>query len=245
MKHIRKNPLRCVLVAAGVLLATVLFGADGRAADSLDLPPGPNRDLVYGSCRTCHDLQYLIESAGITRDDWKELIVSMRQYGLRIPPDRRGKILDYLGTYLGPNPPPKGAAEAKAEPATALSGAQLFAEQCAACHQPNGQGQPDAFPPLAGNPDLMSDRLFPVYVLLNGLNGKISVKGRTYNGEMPSFEHLKDGEIAALIQHIRSAWNNAARVSAAVKPVDAAVVAKARSKPMSPANVHAYRAQLK
>lgn len=233
------------MAAVGMLLTTVFCAAEARAADSIELPPGPNRDLVYGSCRTCHDLQYLVESAGITRDDWKDLIDSMRQYGLRIPPERRAKIVDYLGTYLGPNPPPKGTAEAKAEPASAVSGAQLFAEQCAACHQPNGRGQPGAFPPLAGNPDLMKDRLFPVYVLLHGLNGKISVKGRTYNGEMPPFEHLKDAEIAALVQHIRTAWNNGAKHPAGFKPVDAAVVAKARSKPMSPAAVHAYRARLK
>ena len=55
---------------------TTLFGAVGIflvaavpcLADDLELPPGPDRALVYGQCRTCHDLQYLIELAGIPRD---------------------------------------------------------------------------------------------------------------------------------------------------------------------------------
>ncbi len=87
------------------------------AQDGPDIPPGPNRDLVYGKCRTCHDLQYLVESAGVPRTTWGELLDSMKQYGLELPKDERAKILEYLGTYLGPNPPPKTAAAAPAETA--------------------------------------------------------------------------------------------------------------------------------
>ena len=169
----------------------------------------------------------------------------MRQYGLRMPADRRAKILEYLGTYLGPNPPPVGAAPAAAKTAEPVDGGKLFAENCAACHQENGKGQKGAFPPLAGNPDLIRDRLFPAYVLLNGLEGKISVEGGDYNGQMPSFAHLGDAEIAALIEHIRTAWNNKALRPAALTPVDAAAIKKLRGKSMSPAEVHAYRAGLK
>lgn len=244
MKFDHKRRARRVFAALCAMLAPVLAGTGVHAADALELPPGPNRDLVYGACRTCHDLQYLTESAGITRDDWDAAIDGMRQYGLRIPPERRGKILDYLATYLGPSPPPKNAALAKAEPADAPSGARLFAEQCAACHKKNGAGQPGAFPPLAGNHDLMRDRLFPTYVLLYGLSGRISVKGGSYNGEMPSFAHLSDGEIAALTEYIRTAWNNAALRPAGLTPINAAAVKTARAKSMSAADVHAYRTRL-
>jgi mono/diheme cytochrome c family protein len=225
-------------------LAMLLTGSGVRAADHIELPPGPNRELVYGACRTCHDLQYLVESAGITRDDWSDLIDSMRQYGLRIPPERRAKILGYLGTYLGPNPPPKGAAAAKPEQAKPADGATLFAEQCIACHQKSGKGLAGSFPPLAGNLDLMRDRVFPVYVLLNGLEGKITVAGKDYNAQMPPFSHLSDAEIAALVRYIRGAWNNASLRPANMKPVDAETVKAARTKTMTAAAVHAYRARL-
>ena len=190
-----KRRTRRVLRAVGVILAANLASATVRAADQIELPPGQNRDLVYGACRTCHDLQYLTESAGITRDDWDAAIDGMRQYGLRIPPERRAKILKYLGTYLGPNPPKTGVADTKAKPVEAPSGAKLFVEQCAACHQENGRGRPREFPPLAGNHDLMRDRLFPAYVLLNGLEGKISIERQEYNGQMPPFSHLTERKL--------------------------------------------------
>lgn len=243
MTHDRTRRARRCAGALGLTLAALLTGGTAAAAGEIELPPGPNRELVYGSCRTCHDLQYLVESAGITRDDWSDLIDSMRQYGLRIPAERRAKILDYLGTYLGPNPPARTAVTQV--PPAKVDGATLFAEQCMSCHQKNGKGLPGSFPPLAGNPDLMRDRVFPVYVLLNGLEGKITVAGKDFNAQMPPFSHLTDAEIAALVRYIRSAWNNASLRPANMKPVDAKTVKAARAKTMTAAAVHAYRAQLK
>jgi mono/diheme cytochrome c family protein len=227
--------------AALGLAAATLVAAGVYAAAEIQLPAGPNRDLVYGACRTCHDLQYLVESAGIGRDDWDALIDSMGQYGLRIAPPERAKILDYLATYLGPHPPPAAAA---APPAPALDGAQLFATQCAPCHQPNGQGAPGAFPPLAGNRDLFRDRLFPVLVVLNGIAGAIEVEGKTYSGEMPSFAHLSDADIAALVAYMRGAWSNAALRPAGMAVIDAASVKRARAQALTPAAVRAYRSRL-
>ncbi len=162
----------------GIGILGLVAAAGMAAADEIQLPPGPNRELVYGACRTCHDLGYLVESAGIGREDWDSLINGMRQYGLRIPPAERAKILDYLGTYLGPHPPPAGAATAAAAP-EAVDGSKIFATQCTACHQPDGKGLPGHFPPLAGNHDLFRDRLLPVYVLLNGLSGAIAGPGQS------------------------------------------------------------------
>jgi len=215
------------------------------AVAEIELPPGPNRDLVYGTCRTCHDLQYLKDSAGIPKSAWSDLLDSMKQYGLRIPPDRRAKILDYLGTYLGPNPPPAPAKAAVASAAAPADGKALFNEQCSSCHQPNGAGLPGNFPPLAGNRDLMLDRLFPAYVVINGLQGKITVNGKEYNGVMPSFAHLSDGEIAAVIEFVRKSWGNDALRPDDMAPLDEAAVAKVRATPKTPDEVHAYRASLK
>ncbi len=117
---------------AGCLLAVAAFAQDG-----IELPPGPDRDLVYGKCRTCHDLQYLVESAGVPRNAWSDLLDSMKKYGLELSSADRGKILNYLATYLGPDPPPKATAAA---PPAKVDGAQVFNEQCIACHQANGQG---------------------------------------------------------------------------------------------------------
>jgi mono/diheme cytochrome c family protein len=224
-------------------LGIAAFTGDGWAAGDAELPQGPGRDLVYGQCRTCHDLQSLVDSAGIPRDAWAAVLKDMRQYGLRLTPDQHDKILEYLAVYLGPNPPPAAKA-APAGTATA-DGQTLYAQNCVACHQPDGKGVPGQFPPLAGNRDLFLDRLFPVYVVLNGLSGEATIEGQQFKATMPPFGHLPDASIAAVVNHVRSAWGNAALRPAEMPELDAAAVAKARQKPMTPAEVLAYRADLK
>jgi len=241
---------------------TLLFATFGAcvagvsALAAIDLPEGPNRALVYGQCRTCHDLQYLRDSAGITRDDWDQVLTSMRQYGLRIPAEQRGKILDYLGTYLGPNPPPPmpAAASVTAIPSTmagpassaapAPDGAAVFKEQCIACHQASGQGVAGDFPPLAGNADLFLSRDFPALVVLFGIEGELTVAGRTYRSEMPPFAHLSDAEVAAVINYVRGAWGNGQLRPAVHKPLDAAAVTALRKPELSAADVYAARQKL-
>jgi len=230
---------------------TLLFAAFSvcvaltAAYAAIELPAGPNRALVYGQCRTCHDLQYLKESAGITRDDWDQMLISMRQYGLRLSPDQRAKILDYLGTYLGPNPPPKTAASAPAAPAK-VDGASVFKDQCTACHQENAQGVAGQFPPLAHNADLFLSADYPVRVVLFGLEGKIDVNGKTFDSAMPPLDVLSDQQIAAVVNYVRGHFGNDALAPKNMKPVDASVVAKLRpEKNTTAAHVHAYRQKIK
>ena len=218
-----------------------MLAAEALAASDIELPPGPGRDLVYGQCHTCHDLQSLVDSAGIPRASWAAVLDGMRQYGLRVAPDVRDKILEYLAVYLGPNPPPAAEAAAPAGGSPA-DGQTVYAQNCAACHQPDGKGLAGQFPPLAGNPDLFLDRLFPVYVVLNGLAGELTVAGEQFRSTMPPFDHLPDASIAAVVNHVRSAWGNDALRPTGMAELDAAAVAKARQQPMAAAEVHAYRA---
>lgn len=215
------------------------FAPGTAMADDIELPPGPDRDLVYAQCRTCHDLQYLVESAGIPGDDWDVMLDSMRQYGLRLAPDIRKRVLAYLATYLGPNPP-KTAPVASGEAATAapeVDGQAVFREQCVACHRKDGKGVRGQFPPLAGNRALFTERLGPVYVVLNGLKGKIEVDGKKFNGVMPSFRHLSDAKVAAVVNYVRSAWDNQSLAPEGMAPLDAEAVKSARGQRMTPAQV--------
>ena len=227
-----------LLLAVGV----ALFSAAVVASERIELPPGPNRDLVYARCRVCHDLQYVVDSAGITHDNWVALIQDMGRYGLRIPTDERDKIVQYLVTYLGPNPPKATPSSAPPARQTAVDGKEVYARQCTSCHQPEGAGLPKTFPPLAGNPDLFLDKLFPVYVVLNGLEGPATIKGEHYEGAMPPFDHLSDAEVAAVVGYIREAWNNDKLKPAGFADVDAPAVRAARKQRMAPKDVHAYRA---
>ena len=85
----------------------------------------------------------------------------MKQYGLRIPPDQRARILDYLGTYLGPNPPP-GMAETASMPAPAkVDGAAIYEDQCSGCHQEKGEGVPSTFRRSPATAISSSAQIFP------------------------------------------------------------------------------------
>ena len=97
-----------------------------------------------------------------------------------------------------------------AAPGAAVDGGAIFAANCAACHQANGQGLPGVFPPLAGSEWVVGDPQVLANILLHGVTGPITVAGKSYEGAMPSFRQLGDAELAAVASYIRSAWGNQA-----------------------------------
>lgn len=90
-----------------------------------------------------------------------------------------------------------------------LDGAKLYAANCQACHQANGEGLPGAFPPLKGskivldkNPETLID------IVMNGYDA------REEFAKMPAIgkqNKLSAAEIAAIINHERTQWGNDAR----------------------------------
>jgi ubiquinol-cytochrome c reductase cytochrome b subunit len=99
-------------------------------------------------------------------------------------------------------------------------GAQVFTQNCASCHQANGQGQAGVFPALAGNKDVTAaDPKMIEHTLNYGLAGKV-IDGKSYAAQMPAWKgQLSNDDIAAVITYIRSSWGNKAG------PVTAAQVA--------------------
>jgi hypothetical protein len=75
-------------------------------AQGQTLPEGPNRDLVSRACQACHDLGMVFAAAGLTREGWDSAIDEMISYGMRVEPDERTRILDYLSSRLGPSSAP-------------------------------------------------------------------------------------------------------------------------------------------
>jgi mono/diheme cytochrome c family protein len=103
-----------------------------------------------------------------------------------------------------------GIQEATGRKPAAL-GADLYRTSCASCHQNNGQGVPDLFPPLAGNTVVTAaDPTEHVKVVLFGKKGG-KIQGVTYSAEMPAWkDQLSDEEVAAVINHERTSWGNSA-----------------------------------
>jgi len=94
------------------------------------------------------------------------------------------------------------------------SGRAVYEANCAGCHGFTGEGLRGAVPPLAGNvPVLLAregGREYLVGVLLTGLSGEIEVLGERYDGVMPSWAHLGEAQVADVLNHVATAWGNAA-----------------------------------
>ena len=94
------------------------------------------------------------------------------------------------------------------------SGEQLYQQRCVSCHQTNGEGLAGAFPPLVGSEyALAANVAVPIRIVLNGMQGPVTVKGVQYNGVMPpggAGIALSDEEAAAVLTYVRSAWGNSA-----------------------------------
>ena len=84
------------------------------------------------------------------------------------------------------------------------NGRNIYISTCSHCHQMEGQGYAQVYPPLAGNPIVTLHDPTPVI--------EIVLHGR---GAMPSYyDELTIQERAEVISFIRSAWgNNASAIS--------------------------------
>lgn len=121
---------------------------------------------------------------------------------------------------------PKVTPLTKEEQARFDEGKPFYAATCGACHQPNGQGQEGLAPPLVDSEWVVgsADRL--IRIVLHGVRGKISVKGKTYTLDMPPLGVLDDDQIANVLTYIRREWEHTA------SPVSKEQVAKIREATM-------------
>lgn len=87
------------------------------------------------------------------------------------------------------------------------SGKSLYNKTCFSCHQANGEGIPNAFPPLAKSDYLNADEKRAISVVINGKSGEITVNGTKYNSIMTK-QNLTDTEVADVLTYIYSTWGN-------------------------------------
>jgi nitrite reductase (NO-forming) len=88
------------------------------------------------------------------------------------------------------------------------AGASLFQGTCSVCHQGNGAGLPNVFPPLAKSDYLAANPQRAIEVVLNGLSGPVTVNGATYNSVMPPMSQLNDDEVANILTYVMNTWGN-------------------------------------
>jgi glucose/arabinose dehydrogenase/mono/diheme cytochrome c family protein len=88
------------------------------------------------------------------------------------------------------------------------NGSQVYNLHCGTCHQRDGKGDGSRFPPL-NNSLVVNGKNRPlIELILQGLEGAITVNGVAYNGVMPSHSFLNDAEISSVLTYIRRNFGN-------------------------------------
>ena len=86
-------------------------------------------------------------------------------------------------------------------------GKNVFESNCLACHQANGEGVPNAFPPLAKSDFLNADHNRAINILLHGRSGPITVNGKNFDSVMPAIA-LNSGQIANVLTYVINSFGN-------------------------------------
>lgn len=115
------------------------------------------------------------------------------------------------GAYTPDSLPAQQSIEALDTGNVQRPGSGIYMSFCAKCHQANGQGKPDKFPTLAGNPAVLAaDTTSIIRLVLQGGKSPQTQTGPEPK-KMPAFaDKLTDTEIARVLTLIRRTWGNQA-----------------------------------
>jgi nitrite reductase (NO-forming) len=86
------------------------------------------------------------------------------------------------------------------------SGESIYKRTCVTCHQANGEGLPNVYPPLAKS-DFLADKEKAIHQVIKGYTGELIVNGKTYNNTMPP-QQLDDAEVASVLTYVYGSFGN-------------------------------------
>jgi mono/diheme cytochrome c family protein len=193
-----------------------------------EMPAAAGREAFLAVCDSCHSPRYVVMQPPFSQHQWEATVDKMAKvYGAQMDDDQRRAIIDYLASTHGPDAKPNAAAVSgnddsdflsaprvptpveKFPPITASSntaelassvsrGADLFKQDCAACHGAEGRGDGVIAPVLLPKPA----NLFAIRFSLERLSQVLwnGVRGTT----MPSWRGLPPGDLRALAEYVQT-----------------------------------------
>jgi mono/diheme cytochrome c family protein len=178
----------------------------GNTADGLG---NWSKEDIVATLRTARNPQQAVIGAPMN-----DVIVHSTQY-------LNAADLQAIAAYLKTlSPAPGDRSKFAANPATAAAlaagheadrGAELYVDNCAACHRTDGGGSANALPKIAGNSTVLSDdpnSLIRVVLAGSSLPGTTAAPSAL---GMPGFGwRLTNDEVAQLLTFIRNSWGNQA-----------------------------------
>lgn len=90
------------------------------------------------------------------------------------------------------------------------NGEKIYNEYCSTCHQKDGKGLPNVYPPLAKSDYIAkNDKEMLIREIVFGKSGKIKVNGKEYNGVMaPLPTKYTDEDISDVITYAFNMFGN-------------------------------------
>jgi cytochrome c5 len=91
-----------VVSACAARQPTAAPAAASRTADAEALPDGAGLRILRTHCAWCHDLGEVTKFKGYySRAQWRDIVVTMVEYGARVEKDDVEVLSDYLVQHLG------------------------------------------------------------------------------------------------------------------------------------------------
>jgi glucose/arabinose dehydrogenase/cytochrome c553 len=85
-----------------------------------------------------------------------------------------------------------------------MAGLILYNSYCSSCHQRDGKGDNNRYPPLFHSEYVAGDKDQLIKIILQGLQGDITVSGKKFNGQMPAHgSFLDDHAVASIVTYIK------------------------------------------
>jgi len=114
------------------------------------------------------------------------------------------------------------------------AGREVYQNLCMACHQEDGRGREKMATSLVGSAFVLGAPDIPVRVLINGKEGAV--------GLMPPLgAALSDEQVAAVLTHVRRAWDNAGSPLTAADVAPIRALTAGRTRPWTDAELAALR----
>ncbi|GHC50392.1 PVC-type heme-binding CxxCH protein [Roseibacillus persicicus] len=101
---------------------------------------------------------------------------------------------------------PTGTKSLAELPKALVPGREAYLKSCIECHQADGKGVADTFPPLLNSSWVRSNPDTLLRIMLGGLMGPVEVAGVQYNSAMPGHSHASDEELASVASYVRFAF---------------------------------------
>lgn len=97
-------------------------------------------------------------------------------------------------------------------------GQRLYQTHCLNCHQEGGKGVGKLIPPISG--DFLKENHNQIPCMIrNGLSGKISVDGKTYEHEMPGNTKITDFDLVNVLNYIEEKYGSGEKESFNIEEV--------------------------